>query len=772
MTDEQAQEIFHKGAGNKALYKVGELVDALTKRNVQQRVVNGLMTKAEADKWLEYKHYVPLKRDDGENAGFGRSKGMEVKGAESKRRMGSEKEVKNVLANIFADSVNVAQRIEKARVTRALLDLARNHANDSFWKVDEPKKVMRIDKQTGLVEMSYRDENLVPANNVLVVKENGKEHWIVFNKNNERAMRIAEAMKNMDVEQVKGVVGAVGKITRYMGQWMTSKNPAFMFSNFLRDVQDATFQLANTPISGKELQLIGHIPSAMKAIWQMDRGSDNSNTEMAKYAKEFREAGGETAFIESRGTIKEQSEALEKRLKELVNGKPPLKKVMESMGGVIENANNAVENSVRLATYVTARKNGLSRDKAASIAKNITVNFNRRGTSTGVINSLYLFANANIQGHTRMLQAMVHSRKARIVGGALIAASFALSMLGRGVMGDLWDEITPWEKENNWIVPVGKNGDYIKIPIGPGLKLFHYAGYLLENQIFSKERMNPVEMAMNIACTVVDNFNVAGSGSTPGQVVSPTVIRPAVQLYENKKFNGAPIHAPSTDPFTGYAAPAYQKAFGTTPRHWVAISKWLSNMSGGDNVKPGFVNIAPESIAFSIKAFLIPGTANEVDRALTLSEQALGKEKITVSPNMVPLVNRVYGHTDEGRSTENIYKQVAKWKQIMGEIHQYDKNHQAEMGYDQKFLRKKANKHLGWSEEGTAHLADLGNGDKAVGARIYKNFRDFQQTMTGINRSIREANMNGDTEKARALMKQRKDTFLQFRDTGYLPDVK
>ena len=72
----------------------------------------------------------------------------------------------------------------------------------------------------------------------------------------------------------------------------------------------------------------------------------------------------------------------------------------------MERVNTSVENGVRLASYIEARKAGVSRDKAAELAKNLTVNFNKSGEFGTVANSAYLFFNASVQGTSRLIRTL------------------------------------------------------------------------------------------------------------------------------------------------------------------------------------------------------------------------------------------------------------------------------------------------------------------------------------------------------------------------------
>ena len=78
----------------------------------------------------------------------------------------------------------------------------------------------------------------------------------------------------------------------------------------------------------------------------------------------------------------------------------------------VQDWNTAVENGIRLSTYRHLRESGVSKLKAANAAKNLTVNFNRKGDAGQIFNAMYLFFNVSVQGSTRVFQA-AKNKKAR-----------------------------------------------------------------------------------------------------------------------------------------------------------------------------------------------------------------------------------------------------------------------------------------------------------------------------------------------------------------------
>ena len=67
----------------------------------------------------------------------------------------------------------------------------------------------------------------------------------------------------------------------------------------------------------------------------------------------------------------------------------------------------------------------------ASIAKNITVNFNRKGNLTPPINALYMFFNASVQGTARLAQSVLTSKTAAAAVGGIAIMGFLLDALNR-----------------------------------------------------------------------------------------------------------------------------------------------------------------------------------------------------------------------------------------------------------------------------------------------------------------------------------------------------
>jgi hypothetical protein len=276
-------------------------------------------------------------------------------------------------------------------------------------------------------------------------------------------------------------------------------------------------------------------------------------------------------------------------------GKPSKTTISKFIKG-IENMNDVVENAVRLSAYKHALEAGLSKDKAAALAKDLTVNFNRKGNQGPKINALYMFFNAAVQGNVRLLQAMTQSKKGRMMAAGTVAFAVMLDMVNRSLAGEdddgenMYDTLPDYIKDRN-IILMGEKGPILKIPAPWGYNVLHVAGQEIGRAI-SSDRFDPMESASRTVMSVADAFNPVSSGSLL-QMVAPTVIDPLAQIGENKSFFGSPLKPEHTfDAFR--PRPEYQMHFSGATEASKWITEMMNDISGGNEVRPGAINVSPE----------------------------------------------------------------------------------------------------------------------------------------------------------------------------------
>lgn len=227
----------------------------------------------------------------------------------------------------------------------------------------------------------------------------------------------------------------MGNATRWLAQAFTSRNPAFVAANFLRDVQHAALIHGIDP--GGDLRgFMRNIPPSMATITRNVRGKsaplkvaelgrlDILNTADRKmlieqYGPErvmdalyeyFRDNGGETGFVHSKDVAEAEKEIKRYvafrtgRVAELAKAAQPSerpgiwlsyaaqKSGAKAIATGLENASKVAENTSRFATFLASLDQGKSLLVAIDEAKNVTVNFNRRGTATRPLGMFYVFS--------------------------------------------------------------------------------------------------------------------------------------------------------------------------------------------------------------------------------------------------------------------------------------------------------------------------------------------------------------------------------------------
>ena len=218
----------------------------------------------------------------------------------------------------------------------------------------------------------------------VLVKQNGKSYIITVN-GNPRAAQAANGLTNPDTD----LTGAVGKVfegaealNRQLSSLYTTLNPDFIGSNYVRDAL-----YSNTMVYVKEgakyggsfnLNFAKYNPAEMANLYaRYNKGSLDTSNETHRLFLEFMQNGGETGFVNLKQIEKRKSE-IAKAIKR--DGRISAAQIWGGLSDAVDFANRAVENSARFAAYVTSRKSGRSVGRSVYDAKEISVNFNRKGS--------------------------------------------------------------------------------------------------------------------------------------------------------------------------------------------------------------------------------------------------------------------------------------------------------------------------------------------------------------------------------------------------------
>jgi hypothetical protein len=673
-------------ADKKRAYEaLAKRIDKITAGTRQTLVDYGLESADTIAAWgAAYEHYVPLMREDMDTGfGNGTGQGYSVRGNSSKRATGSKRAVVDILANLAQQREKAIIRGEKNRVSTALIGLAKLNPNPDFWKTDSIPMIKQIGRD-GLVE-EVPDANYKNRDNVIVariVNKQGKvvEHSVIFNQFDERAMRMAASLKNLDQDQIGELLGSAAVITRYFASINTQYNPIFGIINILRDVQGAVLNLTSTPLAGKQKQVLRDTLSAMKGIYnevRQERKGDKADSEWAQLWEEFRNEGGQTGYRDMFKNARERGDNMEHALDPEWWQKKKWGKVVSLNGALapaeqwlvskpgkfvfdwLSDYNETLENSVRLAAYKAAKDIGMTKQQAASLAKNLTVNFNRKGEMGRQIGALYAFFNASVQGTARLAETLfinadgkIGLSKAgkRIVYGGLLLGAMQAVLLAAAGFDD--DEPPEFVRDRNIVIPIG-DGKYLTFPMPLGFNVIPALGRILTEWALDDGR-DPQRRALHGIEVFLDMFNPIGNAGLSMQTLAPTALDPVAALAENKDWTGRPIAREDFNSLN--PTPGFTRAKDTATAFSKAISYGINDLTGGTDYRPGALSPTPDQIDY-LFGQVAGGVGREYQKLEQTASSAVTGENLP--PFKVPLLGRFYGDaTGQSSQGNQFYKNV------------------------------------------------------------------------------------------------------------------
>ncbi|EFE0665705.1 TPA: hypothetical protein IBW07_004378 [Escherichia coli] len=715
MTNAEAAEIMQRvrNSGKQAQYdRLAGIVDDMLARRRELIREAGLEESGVVDAWQNaYRYYVPLKGQDVDGVvSLPRTgKGFTIGGRESRQAMGRASRAQSPSTQAIQDLSESLIRNRKNEVGNAFLKLVQDNPDKDYWQVftNERPDTMRAIAERVVPETGETRHEVVErpvpmammADRYFTTKKNGKTYYIKLHD-----PRLMRAMKNMGPETSNAVIRTLGKVNRFLATVNTSYNPEFLVSNFIRDVQTAVMNLkaeqgrSDGKLKGLDnlsaLAVVKDSRSAMSAVYASLRGKTltGNGAQWQKVWKEFVEDGGKTGWF-NMGDLEGQQKEMD-RLVSLAKGgwKGQSIGAWHSFLNLVEDANGAVENALRLSAYKHARDAGLSRQQAASLAKNMTVNFNRRGEQGALMNSLYMFANASIQGTANLVRTLGHLNGdgplperlrwknlnvPQKIALAAVGAGYLLGSLNRSVAGEdddgvnWYDKVPSHVKERNLVIMKsvfgGKAGEYWSIPLPYGYNVFFLLGHTAEG--VAAGDLTASRAAGNVVGGILGAFSPVGSETSEtlsGALLknaAPTILRPFANLAMNENFMGAQIYQENM-PF-GTPKPDSQLGRRSTPEAYKAFASWLNAFSGGSQYRPGAVDITPESLKFWID-YISGGTGRFISKTTDAAVKSLNG--IDIPEQQVPFLGKISGEVMPYADQQKMYDRMTEVAQYHAEL--------------------------------------------------------------------------------------------------------
>jgi hypothetical protein len=670
MTDAEAAEVMGSFLDRRTQFEaVAALADKIVEHNRDLMVREGLESTATVQQWTEaYNHYMPLKgfesdADDEMMGSPSTGRGFDIRNPETYRALGRFDRADNILANLFDQTQRTIVRAEKNRVAKTFLRFAQ--ANESpFYRIGLAEKKRRINPLTGLVE-EYWTSLPKHLDRVFAAKVGGKTYFIEI-----RHEGLLQALKTLGMTKMPGLLRLAARLTREYSRFQTAKNPEFVMRNFEKDIQDAALNISAEQRDRYLRRFWINYPRAVLAsvIGTAEKGE---GTQSRRWYDEWREAGGKISFYGfhdfeqiQKQIERELAQRLEStgkaalmalpRLIDPINGKAV--KLLEAISEVSESA-------TRLAVYMAGRDIGLSKAKAAEMARNATVDFNRRGHYGHVMNALYAFSGANVQGNVNTLRRLRKSKTMRRAAYSLVVAGMITTLWNMAVSPEdedkkrAYEKLKYWQREKNIHVywPGAKRP--LKLPTGFAVVPFWMLGENLAMLMLGKQK--PFEMVGNYLGTVADAFNPMGSQGSFfdlarwARTLAPTVARPVVEIPLNQNWAGNRIR-PDEMPWNRHLPHSEQfKAF--TDPYAIEVARWVNAATGGNKFEPGAVSPYPDNLQY-LWDFALGG----LGRFMNNTRKAIADtiDGVDVPPDRLPFVRNIVGPdtTDTSGQQESYYK--------------------------------------------------------------------------------------------------------------------
>lgn len=356
----------------------------------------------------------------------------------------------------------------------------------------------------------------------IVVKRGGRDYVITIN-GNPRAAQALNGQTNPD-NDMSGAIGAILRagenINRQLSAFYTTRNPDFIVSNFMRDMlytNTMTWirESPNYALRFHRNYMYANPVRIKQLLAKHRKGTlDMSNKTEAMF-HQFMMNGGETGYANIRD-IEQHKNDIRRELKKS-NGKIPVKKAWDLLGERFDEYNRAVENCARFAAFMTSREMGRSIDRAIYDAKEISVNFNKKGSGakfydstgqtkagnasalvSGLGRSGYVFWNAAIQGTANFGRQMKRHPAKAFTG---IAAMFLLGAIVAYLGGDDDDDddknayynLPEYVRRSNILFRAGNS--WVSIPLPVEYRAVYGMGELMISVLNGKEHLTGEEIA-------------------------------------------------------------------------------------------------------------------------------------------------------------------------------------------------------------------------------------------------------------------------------------
>lgn len=469
---------------------------------------------------------------------------------------------------------------------------------------------------------------------VIPFKSAGKDMMLIVHGDPRMAQAFTGVL-NYNAENGAGVK-ILQELLRLMASLNTQMNPEFWISNFQRDLLFSMMGVNVKEDKDYQRQFKKNLGRSIKNVIKYKKAYDNGalgNSYEENLYRQFVENGGVTGY-----TVMHDNAYWERRLKEFAGEERNIVTNIVNAFKGISDFGESFEQMTRFAAFCTSIEAGKDIREAVADAKNLTVNFNRKGSGKLISyeeakklrfgkdgksiskvgaymvhlmsamsplgRRFVMFFNAAIQGLSTTWN-LAKANPAKMAGWSTLfvligAANAALHAMLDDDDDDYLD-IPDYERRNNAML--GYNGVYFKWALPQEMRVFYGLGDMMIDHMLGRSPDKSLTVELLGAMGEMLPINpIEGilEWDFPKTVksISPSAFTPIMDIWTNEDYKGAKVH----NDYRYYSKevarniPKYRNPLPNTSKIFVGISQAANFLSGGNDVQAGWMNFDPNNI--------------------------------------------------------------------------------------------------------------------------------------------------------------------------------
>ena len=637
-------------------------------QNIVKRILvqSGDISPEQAEEWDNASDYhVPMKGFEEVDEVTGKAtkkssrgnigQGFSISGKFDRKMLGRQSRASQIVENIVMNLERAVIRSSKMYVQSVLYKLIEDNPDANLWEteVTPMKPIMGkakaqyvmyfhgseigqrdtlrdarryVEAETERTGQSKREYEIIKVGGepqVTLMKKPYDQNEEISYWRNGKQVRITvndpefvQAFNRLGDENIYSMFKVMAAFNRFLRHAYTILNPVFIIANGVM-VDPAVALYTNTARKGFKYAstVLATTPMASLQLAKYMAKGTSGNAQWDNTIKSYLDNGGKsgTAFISSIEQKADElnlavlkSKMMDTKFYEYPLDKLKLMVVDNKLANLMKYLGEVGETATRLSTFKVAVDKGMSPQEAAKVARNVTINFNRRGIAGRELGAMYLFLNASIQGTENLIDATIrgeHKAQATAILSTYVALGYLIALLG-GDDGD--DDLIPEEEKNRYVSIVldKETGLRVNWKLAYGLSFFKDVG----TAIHRIQAGGDVEKITNkLMSSFFGNFAyvnpmVSGEWDSKDLIAGmiPTFGRIPYSVINNRNQWGKPIYPEDVYNTT---VPDSEKEWSTTRGTMYSdFAKWMNKVTGGTKVESGLVDISPETMKYLTNA--------------------------------------------------------------------------------------------------------------------------------------------------------------------------